>query len=883
MCDSKGVDLVAVQQDESFKTLDQTLQNFIKNLASGFSKLSDLISQENTTTRNTITQEHRDTRDHVTSELQDIQLKSNNEQHRAKFLESLYYPEIHQRQEEISEAHRQTFDWIFDRTGENIRPWNDFVDWLENGDGIYFILGKAGAGKSTLMNYITTDSRMTTSLNVWAHPSQVLTLKFFFWSAGTKLQKSSLGLLRSLLYQILDHQPGIIPELVRPQGIATLDDRIPTWTRKGLESSLKFVIDRISFSLCLFIDGLDEFEEGEEDLLQLISILGSRPAVKICLSSRALQCFINAFEHSAQLRLQDLTRRDIEMYVADRLLHDPRMATLLQENSCRGKQLVDEVVAKAEGVFLWVNLAVKMLLKGVTNKDDWDMMKKRLDLLPTGIESLYIQMWNRLGEDQKLYRQTAAMYFRIVLLEEISLLQFSIATNENLQSSLLDFTSPPPRVEDIITTCEIAKIRVLTRCAGFLEVEHINPPTTHVGYESGRSELGETSSYEDEFDETESASENLNECETDDGEIFENKRPEDEMDKYRLGKNESEEDRFNRGGPPNEAEDDRCLQRLLKQTKLRFIHRTARDFLAETTHGRAILGEDPPPASSPRILLCKSRLGLDRLSPIPCAENLPEAFKQVRDAQTTEVAMIEPLMDIIENYFSSKYSSGFPANSNWFENWASLPRLGRDLAPVKDFLGLAAGCGVYLDMSEGFLRHIQRAGPRLASYLLACVISNDYSGRLELASMLLLHGANPNETFELGNGSSVSSWYRLLYRIEPESTNYTNPYPREALCKIIEAFLNNGADLHEIVQVWYFSGERNSGETTTVRDEVTARYIVTEVLRHEPGFPIIEERFESADAQASRRPLLADRDSPPFIWDCSPYSLFAGPYPTLKG
>lgn len=32
--------------------------------------------------------------------------------------------------------------------------WNDFVAWLEEGDGLYWIAGKAGSGKSTLMKYI---------------------------------------------------------------------------------------------------------------------------------------------------------------------------------------------------------------------------------------------------------------------------------------------------------------------------------------------------------------------------------------------------------------------------------------------------------------------------------------------------------------------------------------------------------------------------------------------------------------------------------------------------------------------------------------------------------------------------------------------------------
>jgi hypothetical protein len=101
--------------------------------------------------------------------------------------------------------------------------------------------------------------------------------------------------------------------------------------------------------------------------LSLLAILKKTHILKICLSSRPLQCFINSFEHSAQLKLQDLTRRDIETYVGDRLHKDYIMEQLLQENPRRGKSLIDDVTDQTEGVFLWVELAVKLLLKGLTD------------------------------------------------------------------------------------------------------------------------------------------------------------------------------------------------------------------------------------------------------------------------------------------------------------------------------------------------------------------------------------------------------------------------------------------------------------------------------------------------------------------------------------
>ena len=114
------------------------------------------------------------------------------------------------------------------------------------------------------------------------------------------------------------------------------------------------------------------------------------------------------------------------------------------------------VLDKAEGIFLWVDLALKLLLRGLDNKDSWETMEKRLNLLSKTIESLYSHMWSRLGKDQKLYRVEAASYFRLILVRQMSLLEFVIATNEHLQSTLLDLTSTSSQV-GFCSICEDAK------------------------------------------------------------------------------------------------------------------------------------------------------------------------------------------------------------------------------------------------------------------------------------------------------------------------------------------------------------------------------------------------------------------------------------------
>lgn len=57
-------------------------------------------------------------------------------------LNSLRYPQMRDRYEEISEAHAQTFKWILEDSESQTRTWSNFSNWLQNGTGIYWVNGK---------------------------------------------------------------------------------------------------------------------------------------------------------------------------------------------------------------------------------------------------------------------------------------------------------------------------------------------------------------------------------------------------------------------------------------------------------------------------------------------------------------------------------------------------------------------------------------------------------------------------------------------------------------------------------------------------------------------------------------------------------------------
>jgi hypothetical protein len=111
----------------------------------------------------------------------------------------------------------------------------------------------------------------------------------------------------------------------------------------------------------------DEYEGDRNgkfvDMIALFTKLTSSN-IKISLSSRPWLVFEDAFQPFSSLRLQDLTFNDIKQYVDDKVSNHRRMNQLRCSDHGNAEALVDEVVKKASGVFLWVVLVVDSLLGG---------------------------------------------------------------------------------------------------------------------------------------------------------------------------------------------------------------------------------------------------------------------------------------------------------------------------------------------------------------------------------------------------------------------------------------------------------------------------------------------------------------------------------------
>lgn len=408
-----------------------------------------------------------------------------------QILDALEFREMGERQAGVAKAYDHTFEWIFDHPQESEKPWDNITEWLESGTGIYWINGKAGSGKSTLMKYITGHKSTQTSLKQWCKKEELLVGTFYFWYAGTKLQRSQIGLLRSLLLHVLRHKWELVPVLF-PNVIRALQSgqqAVPL-ELKLLELQYAFQslvqTDLLSAKVCFIIDGLDEYDGDHDDLVHLFAQVTRSDKVKILVSSRPIPACVYAFSRCQSLRLQDLTFEDIRYFADNELSQHPLMHELEIETPGATDDFVQTIASRALGVFLWVSVVVKLLIRGLRDYDTVADLHRKIDNLPEELEELYSHMLRSMS---KVDRAQGSKFLQLVLKSAriqghfpMTALQLSFAEEEDYDRG---FGEPPYELSERDQNRRLEKIegRLRSRCCGLVEVyDPEDAPTRVVGF-----------------------------------------------------------------------------------------------------------------------------------------------------------------------------------------------------------------------------------------------------------------------------------------------------------------------------------------------------------------------------------------------------------------
>ncbi|KAJ0115572.1 hypothetical protein J7T55_010395 [Diaporthe amygdali] len=189
-----------------------------------------------------------------------------------RILNKIWFRMMDDRKESVLPAHISTLEWAL-HPPEQGCLWDDFSHWLQSGSGIYWVSGKAGSGKSTLIKHL------------YSHPDVPSLLSQ--WSGDNK------------------NCPG--------------------------------------------------------------------------------------------LRLEDLNRGDITRYVKHTIGEHEYMKRLSSKYPGQAQVILDDLVEKSSGVFLWVVLACRSLISGFADYDRLPELRRRVDDLPRELWDLFDHMLRKIN------------------------------------------------------------------------------------------------------------------------------------------------------------------------------------------------------------------------------------------------------------------------------------------------------------------------------------------------------------------------------------------------------------------------------------------------------------------------------------------------------
>lgn len=288
-----------------------------------------------------------------------------------------------------------------------------------------------------MMKFIDGNTDVHRKLNQWAQVDNKALLKasFYAWKPtsdafGWKPEDHSCTelLIRSLLHQLLTSAPKYIQTVFsqhwNPEQFTVFntktrtEDSRPRLSFSELQTALHELLERHltqSYRIFFLIDALDEFGHPHSHEQLAITVQSwcqcSPQNIKICVSSREDNPFLNTFPAQQRLQLHGHTTRDIEELVKTRLTSNSHFQSPNFEDQHR-EELVQAIVNNAEGVFVWVVFTVNELLLLLADRQDFVALKEVVDkFCAEELNDFFKQIFNRIPSE---YRPEARAVFSVV-------------------------------------------------------------------------------------------------------------------------------------------------------------------------------------------------------------------------------------------------------------------------------------------------------------------------------------------------------------------------------------------------------------------------------------------------------------------------------------
>ncbi|OAG19925.1 hypothetical protein CC77DRAFT_1009615 [Alternaria alternata] len=306
---------------------------------------------------------------------------------RQDLMKSLQFDQIGARDATIKNAHAKTCKWLLQKS--------EHIEWLDSArlpihHGFLWIKGKPGTGKSTLMKFALGQARESTNKNV--------VIAFFFNARGAILEKTIMGMYRSLLLQLLEKVPKLQCTLDSLSLLSLTDIKDYQWTRYSLEDQLQqAVLSLEETPMICFIDALDECEQWQvRSMLSFFEHLGelavsSGRSFRVCLSSRHYPEITIRRGISLVLEGQEGHNQDINNYLE---------SALRIGDSASAQKIRNDLQEKSSGVFMWIVLVVDILNQEYDGGRMY-ALERRLKTIPADLHELFRDLLTRDSNDKE--------------------------------------------------------------------------------------------------------------------------------------------------------------------------------------------------------------------------------------------------------------------------------------------------------------------------------------------------------------------------------------------------------------------------------------------------------------------------------------------------
>lgn len=216
------------------------------------------------------------------------------------------------------------------------------------------------------------------------------------------MQKTCEGMLRNLLHSLLQFVAGcaidggfdLIKHACGSRWSSNNSRR--SWSCEVLHEMLARLTSDSTTKFFVLIDALDECEpqdRPEKTAAEVLKI-SRLPNVKLCISCRPWESFTSRFPPTMTLFLDQLTHRDMELYVESRLIHassSNHLCAEFRDKTTESQKFSSEVVRAAEGVFLWIELVLNELCSELRKGRELQQLRNTLAGFPVGLDRYFEQ------------------------------------------------------------------------------------------------------------------------------------------------------------------------------------------------------------------------------------------------------------------------------------------------------------------------------------------------------------------------------------------------------------------------------------------------------------------------------------------------------------